>query len=91
MHLIQLLSLVAVNIVDDSAETKKTLPPAYPDPQAPITRRGILPSFCNPGLTVEIRDKDLVRPQFGIKKIVLQPNEQLILICFVAWTMPTGN
>lgn len=45
--------------MDDSAEIKKTLPPAY-DPQAPITRRGILPSFCNPGRTVEIRDEDLV-------------------------------
>lgn len=57
----ELLPLVPINIVDDSADTKKLLPPAYPDPQAPITRRGILPSFCNPGRTVEIRDEDLVK------------------------------
>lgn len=48
-----------VNIVDDATDNKKLPPPAY-DPQAPITRRGILPSFCNPGRTVEIRDQDLV-------------------------------
>ncbi|KAG4077298.1 hypothetical protein HA402_009927 [Bradysia odoriphaga] len=51
--------LVPINIVDDSTENKKTIVPAY-DPQAPITRRGVLPSFCNPGRTVEIRDEDLL-------------------------------
>lgn len=45
--------------MDDATDNKKSFPPAY-DPQAPITRRGILPSFCNPGRTIEIRDEDLV-------------------------------
>lgn len=48
-----------VNIVDDANDSKKLPPPAY-DPQAPVTRRGFLPSFCNPGRKIEIRDQDLV-------------------------------
>lgn len=51
--------VVPINIVDDACENKKPILPAY-DPQAPVTRRGVLPSFCNPGRTVEIRDQDLV-------------------------------
>lgn len=72
--------------MDDSADTKKTLPPAYPDPQAPITRRGILPSFCNPGRTVEIRDEDLVKH----KCENWNRSYDYIDFCFVAWTMSTG-
>ncbi|KAJ6643906.1 Cyclin-dependent kinase 10 [Pseudolycoriella hygida] len=51
--------LVPVNIVENSAEPKESVPPTY-DPHAPVTRRGVLPSFCNPGKTVEIRDEDLL-------------------------------
>lgn len=53
---------VPVHIVDDYIDPKEEiLPPASTyEPQAPITRRGILPSFCNTGRTVEILEEDLV-------------------------------